>query len=96
MNGMRRHRFLKMSGALGAGLAFQPLVRPVAAQTGAKSVRPNILVFLTDDHGQWAQHAYGNAELEQFFAKYTVPGHRGLDLERQPQCTPASPWPAAK
>lgn len=25
--------------------------------------RPNILVFLTDDHGQWAEHAYGNSEL---------------------------------
>lgn len=25
--------------------------------------RPNILVFLTDDHGQWASSAYGNAEL---------------------------------
>jgi len=96
MNRMRRRQFLKMSGALGARLAIQPLLRPVAAQTGAKSLRPNILVFLTDDHGQWAQHAYGNAELDQFFAKYTVPGHSGLDLERQPQCTPASPWLAAK
>ena len=25
--------------------------------------RPNILVFLTDDHGEWAQRAYGNSEL---------------------------------
>ena len=29
----------------------------------AGGTRPNILVFLTDDHGQWAQHAYGDAEL---------------------------------
>lgn len=25
--------------------------------------RPNILVFMTDDHGQWASSAYGNREL---------------------------------
>jgi len=25
--------------------------------------RPNILVILTDDHGQWASHCYGNSEL---------------------------------
>ena len=27
------------------------------------SQRPNILVFLTDDHGQWASSCYGNAEI---------------------------------
>lgn len=31
---------------------------------GAKSKRPNILVFLTDDHGQWLQQAYGNSEVK--------------------------------
>jgi hypothetical protein len=36
-----------------------------------------------------------SVELDQFFAKYTVPGHSGLDLEHQPECTPASPWLAA-
>ena len=34
-------------------------------------------------------------ELDNFFAKYTVPGHSGLDLEHQPLCTKASPWLAA-
>ena len=33
-----------------------------------------------------------SAEIDQFFAKYTVPGHSGLDMEHQPECTPASPW----
>jgi arylsulfatase A-like enzyme len=27
------------------------------------SDQPNILVFMTDDHGQWASHCYGNYEL---------------------------------
>ncbi|HVB29660.1 MAG TPA: arylsulfatase, partial [Terriglobia bacterium] len=53
---------MKISGAMGAGLASWPLSR-TAAQPAAKPSRPNILVFLTDDHGQWAQHAYGNSEL---------------------------------
>jgi arylsulfatase A-like enzyme len=26
--------------------------------------RPNILVFLSDDHGQWLQQAYGNSEVQ--------------------------------
>jgi arylsulfatase A-like enzyme len=32
------------------------------------------------------------SEIENFFAKYTVKGHSGLDLENQPMATPASPW----
>ena len=36
-----------------------------------------------------------SAELDQFFAQYTVPGRSGLDLANQPECTPASPWLAA-
>ncbi|HET7215653.1 MAG TPA: sulfatase/phosphatase domain-containing protein, partial [Terriglobia bacterium] len=34
-------------------------------------------------------------ELNRFFKKYTTPGHSGLDLERQWECTPDSPWLAA-
>lgn len=63
MNSIKRRDFIKMSGAMGAGLAAWPLGRPLAAEPASGRLRPNILVFLTDDHGQWAQHAYGNAEL---------------------------------
>ena len=62
MGGIRRRDFLKMTSALGAGLMAWPGGN-TAAQPAAKTERPNILVFLTDDHGQWAQHAYGNSEL---------------------------------
>src|SRR2546430_8361241 len=61
---MDRREFLKLSGALGAAAAVGPLARLAAAADAAPPTRPNILVFLTDDHGQWAQHAYGNAELK--------------------------------
>jgi choline-sulfatase len=61
MNTIDRREFLKLSGAVGVALAAMPLAG-LAAE--APPARPNILIFLTDDHGQWAQHAYGNTELK--------------------------------
>lgn len=63
MNPIPRRNFIKLTGAAGAGLAAWPLIGH-ATQTETRPGRPNILVFLTDDHGQWAQHAYGNSELK--------------------------------
>lgn len=63
MHKIPRRDFLKISGTMGAGLASWPLLNQ-ASQTNTPTARPNILVFLTDDHGQWAQHAYGNSELQ--------------------------------
>ncbi|MBS1800524.1 MAG: sulfatase-like hydrolase/transferase [Acidobacteria bacterium] len=63
---MQRRELLK---SLGAAAAASTLA---AANTQAQSAskkrppspaRPNILVFLTDDHGQWLQQAYGNSEV---------------------------------
>jgi arylsulfatase A-like enzyme len=62
MKGLSRREFLKQSSAAGVGLAAWPMVKG-GAQAPDQPLRPNILVFLTDDHGQWAQHAYGNSEL---------------------------------
>jgi choline-sulfatase len=56
MPNLNRRAFLR------AGLGALPAVRALAADR-PRSARPNILVILTDDHGQWAQHAYGNSEL---------------------------------
>ena len=59
-----RRAFLKLSGAIGAGLASWPLYQASATVPVRDSRKPNILVFLTDDHGCWAQHAYGNSEIK--------------------------------
>jgi arylsulfatase A-like enzyme len=63
MKKIPRREFLKTSGALGAAYAAWPLVQRAPAETPETTRRPNLLVFLTDDHGQWAQQAYGNSEL---------------------------------
>jgi arylsulfatase A-like enzyme len=72
MHKMPRRNFLKAAGAAIATLpigaqswADSPAQVPTGASTqpADKGRRPNILVFFTDDHGQWAQHGYGNSEL---------------------------------
>jgi arylsulfatase A-like enzyme len=54
-----RRGFLK--GA--AGLAAAAALPERGAARDSAPRRPNILVFLTDDHGQWLQGAYGNSEV---------------------------------
>lgn len=53
--------------------------------------RPNILVFLTDDHGQWASSAYGNRELHTPAMQWLA--DTGARMERAftplPVCSPA-------
>jgi choline-sulfatase len=62
MSGIKRREFIKKAGALGAGLVSWSASR-AAARPADGANRPNILVFLTDDQGQWAQHVYGNSEV---------------------------------
>ena len=75
---------------MGAGLAVWPLVSQ-AAPAESKLDRPNILVFLTDDHGQWAQHAYGNSELKTPNLDHLAA--RGIRMRQAfttcPVCSPA-------
>jgi arylsulfatase A-like enzyme len=59
---MDRRDFLKISGAISLAAAASPWLDRASAQ-GTKAARPNILVFLTDDHGPWAQHVVGTKEL---------------------------------
>jgi choline-sulfatase len=62
-----RRELLKSLGAAGAlsnlegARAFS--ASRLAERNSSAGGRPNILVFLTDDHGQWLQHAYGNTEV---------------------------------
>lgn len=61
---IERRDLLKL---LGAAAACSPLDAQAAGSkagpAGASNKRPNILVFLTDDHAQWLQQAYGNSEV---------------------------------
>jgi arylsulfatase A-like enzyme len=58
-----RREFLKAAGAVAAAAAATSVASKASGEI-APTKHPNILVFLTDDHGQWAQHAYGNSELQ--------------------------------
>lgn len=63
---IKRRNLLKSLGAITAssvlgGGKTQAEVQPAVRQS--VPTRPNIVVFLTDDHGQWLQQAYGNSEV---------------------------------
>jgi choline-sulfatase len=61
-----RRSILKSLGALSATTAIQTYARASAPHVTKPTdgvQRPNILVFLTDDHGQWLQQTYGNSEV---------------------------------
>ncbi|MEO6803055.1 MAG: sulfatase-like hydrolase/transferase [Granulicella sp.] len=64
MGKIQRREFIKLSGAAGASLVNSSLALAASVQGSTHASRPNIVIFLTDDHGQWAQHAYGNSELK--------------------------------
>ena len=62
-----RRELLKTLSAISAALLLQresALGSEEPEPVGSKSKRPNILVFLTDDHAQWLQQAYGNSEVK--------------------------------
>ena len=89
-----RRRFLKAgaAAALAAGCAAQPKQANLATNSRpSKSGGPNILVFLTDDHGRWAQPAYGNSEIEA--PNLDRLASRGVRMTRAytpcPVCSPA-------
>ncbi|MDE1178145.1 MAG: sulfatase-like hydrolase/transferase [Edaphobacter sp.] len=55
---------MKSLAAISASAAVTvPANAQKAASNPTSRKRPNILVFLTDDHGQWLQEAYGNSEV---------------------------------
>jgi arylsulfatase A-like enzyme len=62
---LHRRELLKSLAAVAAGsMVTNETAEAIAAPEKHPTVaRPNILVFLTDDHGQWLQQAYGNSEV---------------------------------
>ena len=64
MNTERRN-LLKALGTVAVPSAFSTRAASSASVSRrlAPPNRPNILVFFTDDHGQWLQQAYGNSEI---------------------------------
>jgi arylsulfatase A-like enzyme len=63
MNVNRREILKSLGAVVGTGALSSGNTQSSKAKT-QKHGRPNILVFLTDDHGQWLQQAYGNTEVQ--------------------------------
>jgi choline-sulfatase len=59
----RRNLLKTMGGIAGSGI-LSPAIRADTDEKANARRRPNLLVFLTDDHGQWLQQAYGNTEVQ--------------------------------
>ncbi len=62
MNPIPRREFIKISGAMGAGLAVWPWLGN-AAEAGNKAALPNFIVYISDDHGGLFSEPYGNPEV---------------------------------
>lgn len=60
---MKRRTFVK-AGTTAAMATSLPTLRTAKASQIKTQRPPNILVFLTDDHGRWAQQPYGNPDLK--------------------------------
>jgi len=86
----KRRDVLKAIGAATASLACERGEAEAEATTKAHR-QPNILVFLTDDHGQWLQEAYGNSEVHT--PNMTRIASRGVRMNNAftttPVCSPA-------
>jgi len=90
MDAIARREFLKAAGAAAATSAFT-VERVFGDSAQAGGSRPNILVFLTDDHGQWLQGAYGNSEVKTpNFDRLAARGTRMANaFTTTPVCSPA-------
>lgn len=91
---MKRRDVLKSVGMVAASSALGTRALSARAETvTTKSApkRPNILVFLTDDQGQWLQQAYGNSEVRT--PNMSRIARRGVLMKNafttSPVCSPA-------
>ncbi len=66
MKSIKRRDLLRSFGMFTASSVLGTRISTAQTGSAAKSEsgrRPNILVFLSDDHAQWLQEAYGNSEV---------------------------------
>lgn len=64
---IHRRDILKSLCAVSAASRFasgEVVAGAATKEPSGKQSRPNILVFLTDDHAQWLQQSYGNSEVK--------------------------------
>jgi len=68
-----------------AGIEFENELYDLVADP-----RETVNIYKQSEHAE--RIASMRKAIEAFFAVYTVPGHSGLELEKQPEATPDSPW----
>jgi uncharacterized sulfatase len=101
MKRIPRRESIKILGALGAGLATSPLASE-GAQAAAKPARPNLIIYMSDDHGllfsePYGAHAIHTPNLAQFAAEGMKFTHA---FNTSPSCGPSRTsmltalWPA--
>ena len=90
MDTIARRGFLKAAG-LAAATSALAIDKVLGDAVRPNESRPNILVFLTDDHGQWLQGAYGNSEVKTpTFDRLAARGTRMANaFTTTPVCSPA-------
>lgn len=101
MNKLPRRDFIKLSGSIGAGVAAWPMLG-AAIGTGNKSPLPNIVVYMSDDHGMLYSQPYGNPEIHTpNLARLVADGVRFTHaFNASPTCGPSRTamltalWPA--
>jgi uncharacterized sulfatase len=101
MKRIPRRESIKMFGAIGAGLATAPLLSS-SAQNTAKPARPNLVVYMSDDHGMLFSEPYGAANIRTpNLARFAAEGMKFTHaFNTSPSCGPSRTsmltalWPA--
>lgn len=88
---VNRRDLMKAMGAGASAAAIQSGKLSAADSTSSPPRKPNIVLFVTDDHGQWLQEAYGNSEVHT--PNLMKLARRGVRMSNSfttcPVCSPA-------
>jgi arylsulfatase A-like enzyme len=101
MKKIPRRESIKMFGAIGASLATAPLLSS-GAQNAGKPARPNLVVYMSDDHGMLFSEPYGAANIRTpNLARFAAEGMKFTHaFNTSPSCGPSRTsmltalWPA--